>query len=205
MNDSSGPSDALSAVSTWTYLFAQVRAQLRPAAVGLVTLTLLTGCIFPLVLFGLGLWLFPDQAAGSLVTSHGVIVGSRLIGQNFTRPEYFQPRSSAAGDGYDATRSGGTNFGPFNPQLIEAVRQSGRDYRKRNGLPPDVPIPIDAVTSSGSGLDPHISPQNAALQVRRVANARGVSENVVRHLVIEYTQGRQLGFIGAPCVSVLAL
>jgi K+-transporting ATPase ATPase C chain len=179
--------------------------QLRPAIVGLMLLTLLTGCIFPLVLFGLGRALFPDQAAGSLATRGGVIVGSRLIGQTFTRPEYFQPRPSAAGKGYDATQSSGTNFGPSNPKLIVAVKQAALDYRKLNGLAPDAAVPIDAVTSSGSGLDPHIGPENADLQVARVAHARAVGEDLIRALLAEHTQGRQLGFMGAPRVSVLEL
>jgi potassium-transporting ATPase KdpC subunit len=177
----------------------------RPAVASVISLTLLTGCIFPLVLFALGRLLWPGQAAGSLVTRNGVVVGSRLIGQDFTQPEYFHPRPSAAGAGYDGTSSGGTNLGPSNPKLLESVRQLAEDYRRRNGLPPDATIPIDAVTSSGSGLDPHISPANAALQVPRVARARGLREDVVRRLVASYTEGRQLGFLGNPRVSVLDL
>jgi K+-transporting ATPase ATPase C chain len=178
---------------------------LRPAFVGVISLTLLTGCAFPLVLLALGNALFPSQAAGSLVTNQGVVVGSRFIGQTFTRPDYFQPRPSAAGAGYDATASGGTNLAPSNPKLIEAVRQSAQDYRKLNHLASGAAVPIDAVTSSGSGLDPHISPENAALQVPRVAKVRGLSEDIVRRMLIEHTEGRQLGFLGAPRVSVLDL
>jgi len=178
---------------------------LRPAIASVISLTLLTGCIFPLVLFALGRLLYPGQAAGSLITRNGVAIGSRLIGQDFTRPEYFHPRPSAAGTGYDGTSSGGTNLGPSNPKLIEDVRQLAEDYRRRNGLPPDASVPIDAATRSGSGLDPHISVANAALQVPRVARARGVSEDAVRRLLAEHTEGRQLGFMGSPRVAVLDL
>jgi len=183
----------------------KLREHLRLAVVSVFSLTLLTGCVFPLVLFGLGRVLYPGQAAGSLVTRDGVVIGSQLIGQNFRRPEYFHPRPSAARDGYDGTSSGGTNFGPSNRKLIEDVRQLAEEYRRINGLLPDATIPIDAVTRSGSGLDPHISPQNAALQVPRVARARDLSEEVVRRLLADHTQGRQLGFMGNPRVSVLDL
>ena len=182
-----------------------LREQLRPAVVGVISLTLLTGCIFPLVLFAFGWLLYPDEAAGSLVTRNGVVIGSWLIGQNFARPEYFHTRPSAAGTGYDGISSGGTNLGPSNSKLIEGVQQLAEEYRKSNGLPPDATIPIDAVTRSGSGLDPHISPQNAALQVSRVARARGLSEDVVRRLLANHTQGPHLGFMGNPRVSVLDL
>jgi K+-transporting ATPase ATPase C chain len=186
-------------------LVPKLHEQLRPALLGVFWLTVLTGCVFPLVLFAFGHLLFPGQAAGSLLTRDGVVVGSELIGQNFTRPEYFQPRPSAAGAGYDGTASGGTNFGPANPKLIEDVRRLAEEYRKINGMPPDSVVPIDAVTRSGSGLDPHISPANAALQVPRVARARGLSQDAVRRLVADHTQGRQLGFLGDPRVSVLDL
>lgn len=182
-----------------------LREHLRPAVGSVTLLTLLTGCIFPLALFALGRLLYPDQAAGSLVLRDGVVVGSRLIGQDFSRPEYFHARPSAAGTGYDGTSSGGTNFGPANRKLLEDVRKLAEDYRRRNGLPPDFAVPMDAVTRSGSGLDPHISPLNAALQIRRVATARGVRQDVVRDLLAGYTQGRQLGFMGDPRVPVLDL
>ncbi len=183
----------------------KLRKHLRPAIVSVISLTLLTGCIFPLALFALGRLLCTDQAAGSLVTRDGVVVGSRLIGQDFSRPEYFHSRPSAAGNGYDGTSSGGTNFGPSNRKLIDDVRKLAENYRSSNGLPPDATVPIDAVTRSGSGLDPHISPSNAALQVPRVARARGLSEDLVRHLLADHSQGRQLGFMGNPRVSVLDL
>jgi K+-transporting ATPase ATPase C chain len=171
---------------------------LRPAVGSVILLTLLTGCIFPLVLFALGRLFYPDQAAGSLVLRNGVVVGSRLIGQDFSRPEYFRARPSAAGTGYDGTSSGGTNFGPANRKLLEDVRQLADDYRRRNGLPPDAAVPMDAVTRSGSGLDPHISPLNAALQIRRVAAARGVREDVVRDLLAGHTQGPAIRVHGRP-------
>ena len=172
---------------------------------GVIVLTFVTGCIFPLVLFALGRLFYSSQAGGSLVTRNGVVVGSRLIGQDFSRPEYFHPRPSAAGTGYDGASSGGTNLGPSNRKLIEDVRQQAEKYRINNGLPPDATVPIDAVTRSGSGLDPHISPRNAALQVSRVARARGLSEDVVRRLVDGHTQGAQVGFMGNARVPVLEL
>jgi potassium-transporting ATPase KdpC subunit len=204
MNDSDEPFDPLTGVSTRAPV-VKLREHLRLAIVSFIALTLLTGCIFPMVLFALGRLLYPAQAAGSLVTRNGVVIGSRLIGQDFTRPEYFHPRPSAAGSGYDGASSGGTNLGPSNPKLIESIRKLAEDYRRSNGLPQDATVPIDAVTSSGSGLDPHISPQNAALQAPRVAHARGLSEDVIRRLLAENTQGPQLGFMGDPRVSVLDL
>ncbi len=186
-------------------LAARFLAQLRPALTALIILTFVTGGVFPLVLFGLARWIFPDQAAGSLVRLHGVVAGSRLIGQSFAKPFYFQPRPSAAGAGYDPTQSGGSNLGPANPKLAQSVRQAAEGFRSLNHLTPGADIPIDAATNSGSGLDPDISPANAALQVRRVAASRGVAEEVVRRLVASHTRGRQLGFLGAPRVSVLEL
>lgn len=179
--------------------------QLRPAIVGLALLTLITGGLYPAVIYGVGRLAFRDQADGSLVRQGGAVVGSRLIGQPFARPGYFQPRPSAAGTGYDATQSSGTNLGPANPKLVGAVASVAEAYRRLNGLPASAPVPIDAATASGSGLDPHISPENAELQVPRVARARGMSETAVRALVAANTEGPDLGFIGQPRVSVLAL
>jgi K+-transporting ATPase ATPase C chain len=192
------------APSTDTATLKFVRS-IRPALTSVILLTFITGCLFPVGLLGLGRAFFPQQAGGSLVSRNGVVVGSRLIGQAFTRAEYFHSRPSAAGGGYDGRASSGTNLGPSNPKLIEAVRQSAHDYRTSNGLGSDAPVPVDAVTNSGSGLDPHISPEDAALQARRVAKARGLSEDAVRRLLARHTQGRQLGFLGAPRVSVLEL
>ncbi|MBF0552413.1 MAG: potassium-transporting ATPase subunit KdpC [Deltaproteobacteria bacterium] len=202
-------------------LLSGLREQIRPTLVGILLLTLLTGIAFPLVLGILALPLFSHQAEGSLVTSDGVVVGSEVIGQSFSGPKYFHSRPSAAGDGYDATVSGGTNLGPVNPKLRDGakgdpadpakskpfagVRQLAEAYRPSNGLRPDAAIPIDAVTRSGSGLDPHISPANAAMQVPRVARERKLNEEGMRRLVAEHTKGRQLGFLGAPRVSVLSL
>jgi K+-transporting ATPase ATPase C chain len=140
-----------------------------------------------------------------------MVAGSKLIGQSFTRPEYFHPRPSAAGSGYDATSSGGTNLGPNNPKLTNGaanfagIRQLVEEFRKSNGLARGAQVPADAVTRSASGLDPHISPANAALQVRRVALARGLSEETVQGLVAKYTETPQLGFLGNSRVSVLEL
>jgi potassium-transporting ATPase KdpC subunit len=190
---------------------AQLSAQLRPAILCTLVLTLLTGCVFPLLLFAIGRPLFPRQAGGSLLTRGEAVIGSELIGQQFFRPEYFQSRPSAAGNGYDGTSSGGTNLGPNNPKLRDGaadfpgIRQLAEDYRKRNGLASDALIPIDAVTRSGSGLDPDITPENAALQVPRVARARGMNEDEVWLLVATHTQEPQFGFLGNPRVSVLEL
>jgi len=205
MNDCETPSDPSRGALSPAPAVVTLHEQFRPAVVSVISLTLLTGCIFPLVLFALGRLLYPGQAAGSLVTRQGVVIGSRLIGQDFTRPEYFHPRPSAAGTSYDGASSGGTNFSPSNGKLIERVRHLAEDYRRSNGLPPDATVPIDAVTCSGSGLDPNISPENAALQVPRVARARGLSEQMVRRLLARHTQGRQLGFMGSPRVSMLDL
>ena len=187
------------------------REQIRPAILSVLLLTFLTGCVFPLLLFAIAWPLFPHQAGGSLVKVGGVVVGSDFIGQEFTRPEYFHSRPSAAGSGYDATASGGSNLGPNNPKLSNGasdfvgIRQLADEYRSRNGLPPGVEIPIDAVTRSGSGLDPHISPANAILQVPRVSRARGLNEDTVRQLLTNHTKGPQLGFLGDARVSVLEL
>jgi potassium-transporting ATPase KdpC subunit len=190
---------------------ARLSEQLRPAVLSALVLTLLTGCVFPFLLFAIARPLFPRQADGSLVTRGGAVIGSRLIGQEFKRPEYFQSRPSAAGSGYDGTSSGGTNLGPNNPRLkngtagFAGIRQLAEEYRQRNGLARDVSIPIDAVTRSGSGLDPDITPANAALQIPRVARARGLSEEAVRRLVADHIEGRQLGLLGNPRVPVLEL
>jgi len=190
---------------------AKLAEQIRPAILSVLVLTLLTGCVFPLLLAAIGWPLFPHQAGGSLLTRGGVVIGSELIGQEFSRPEYFQSRPSAAGKGYDGTSSGGTNLGPNNPRLkngavdFAGIPQLAAEYRRRNGLAPDAPVPMDAVTRSASGLDPDITPANAALQIPRVAHARGVSEEAVRRLVAIHTKGRQLGFLGNPRVPVLEL
>ena len=164
--------------------------------------TVLLGVVYPLVVTGIAQVLFPDKANGQLIVRDGKVIGSRIIGQGFSSPGYFRSRASAAGTGYDATSSGGTNLGPTNKKLIDAVTASVQAARKEN---PTAPIPVDLVTSSASGLDPHISPAAAAFQVPRVARERGVSESDVQRLVDAHTAGRQLGFLGEPVVNVLEL
>jgi K+-transporting ATPase ATPase C chain len=184
---------------------AELRRELWPAILSVPLLTFVTGAGFPLVLTALARLLFPYQAEGSLISGPDGIAGSALIGQTFSEPGYFHPRPSAAGNGYDATASGGTNLGPTNPQLRKDVQQLLDDYRRRNDLAPETIVPIDAVTRSGSGLDPHISLANALLQAPRIARARGLNEERVRELIAEHTQDRQFGFLGEVRVSVLAL
>jgi potassium-transporting ATPase KdpC subunit len=180
---------------------------LRTAILMVVVLTILLGIIYPLVMTGIAQVLFPSQANGSLVRdTSGNVIGSAILGQNFTQPQYFHPRPSAAGsDGYDATASGGSNLGPTNQKLIDAVKDRTDAYRQENSLAADAPVPVDAVTTSASGLDPDISPANALIQAARVAKARNVSEDQVRSLVNQYTEGRTLFVLGEPRVNVLKL
>jgi K+-transporting ATPase ATPase C chain len=182
-----------------------MRRQLAPAAVAFLLLTALTGLCYPLLVTGLAQAVFPGRADGSLVERDGRVVGSRLIGQAFSGERYFHPRPSAAGDGYDAMASGPSNLGPTNPELLDAVRERIAAYRRVNGLSPGEPVPVDAVTASASGLDPHISPANARLQAGRVARARRLPPDRVLALVDEHTDGRALGFLGEPGVNVLEL
>jgi K+-transporting ATPase ATPase C chain len=186
-------------------LVSPLREQIRPILVSVPLLGLLTGVVFPLMLAAPARLLFRDQARGSLIVRDHRVVGSRLIGQENRGPGYFHPRPSAAGGGYDAAASTGTNLGPAHPRLLEDVRRRAEEYRRRNGLPVSTPVPIDAVTCSGSGLDPEISPANARLQLARVARERHLSVAVVQRLVAEHSYGRQLGILGAPRVSVLEL
>lgn len=181
------------------------RSQILASLRALAALTVLLGLLYPLSIAAVATAAFPDQAEGSLVRVGGEVVGSRLIGQGFTGDEWFQPRPSAAGDGYDALASSASNLGPTNPDLLAAVAERVEAYRSDNGLDASTPVPVDAVTSSGSGLDPHISVANAMLQVRRVAKANGLSEALVQDLVRSSTVGRSLGFIGEEGVDVLAL
>jgi K+-transporting ATPase ATPase C chain len=180
-------------------------AELRSSVLAVAVLAIIVGGIYPLVCWGLAQALFPGRSNGSLVTRNGRTVGSSLIGQPFRSLAYFHPRPSAAGEGYDAERSGGTNLGPLSKTLVEAVRARAAAYRAENGLAADAAVPADAVTSSGSGLDPHISLENARIQSRRVAQARGLSEANVLRQVEAYAEGRTLGFLGEPRVNVLLL
>jgi K+-transporting ATPase ATPase C chain len=171
----------------------------------MLVLTALTGLLYPGVVTGLCQVLFPAKANGSLIVANGHVIGSELIGQNFKKPEYFQPRPSAAGnDGYDPTASGASNLGPTSQKLADRVKDSVASFRKNN---PGYtgPIPADLVTSSGSGLDPDISPASAEAQAARIAMARGVSLEQVRNLIAGHTQGRDLGFMGDPRVNVLEI
>jgi len=181
------------------------RNLLRPAIVLTLLLCAVTGLVYPGIVTGLAQLLFPRQANGSVIEVGGRVVGSELIGQPFTRPEYFHSRPSAAGAGYDATASAGSNKGPTDAKLADtliagSVQQVVEEDGAQRGK-----IPADMVTASGSGLDPHISPANADLQVARVARARGVGAEQVRALVRRHTEGRQLGFLGEPRVNVLLL
>ncbi len=197
-------------------------SSLRPALLLTLLFVVVTGLVFPGLVWAVGRVAFPSQANGSLLRDDkGNVIGSALLGQSFSRPEYFHPRPSAAGAGYDAANSGGSNLGPSSRKLIDGVeddpatkhvdetylgyRQLAAAYRRHNRLPADAVIPADAATRSASGLDPHISPENAALQVARVAEARGLPVERVRRAVAEHTRGRWLGIVGEPRVEVLQL
>ncbi|HEU5001840.1 MAG TPA: K(+)-transporting ATPase subunit C [Actinomycetota bacterium] len=183
-----------------------MRRQLVPALRVTIVLTILLGLGYPLVMTGLAQALFSSQANGSLITVNGAVVGSTLLGQEFTDPRYFHPRPSAAGaSGYDALASGASNLGPSSSTLLADVDQRVTAYRAENGLPANAPVPVDAVTASGSGLDPEISIANADDQGPRVAQARGVSLEAVMGLVKANTEGRSLGIFGEPGVNVLTL
>jgi K+-transporting ATPase ATPase C chain len=174
----------------------------------IVTLALLLICcgFYPLAVFGVSQLLFPKQANGSLVSDgSGKVLASTLLAQNFTAEKYFNPRPSAAGTGYDSTSSSGSNLGPTSQSLHDTVKQRVADYRKANHLPDSQPVPADAVTASGSGLDPHISLKNALLQLPRVAKARNMSEDDLKALVTRYTDGRDFGILGDPGVNVMKL
>jgi K+-transporting ATPase ATPase C chain len=179
-----------------------VLSEIRPAIVVFVLMSVLTGLVYPLVVTGVSQVVFPHQANGSLIEKDGKVVGSELIPQNFDQPRYFWSRPSAAS--YNGGASSGSNLGPTNPALLDAVK--GRVEALKTADPSNNhPVPVDLVTASGSGLDPHISPAAAEYQVERVAKARGLSPAQVRNLVAEHTEGRQLGLLGEPCVNVLTL
>jgi potassium-transporting ATPase KdpC subunit len=176
--------------------------ELKPAILITFVLTIITGILYPLAVTGAAQAMFHGKANGSLVERDGKVIGSEIIGQNFTKPEYFHPRPSQ--NSYDAANSGGSNLGPTNPALADRLKKDGEAFRKDN---PDYtgPLPADAITASGSGLDPEISPANAVAQAARVAKARGASADAVRSLVAANTQGRDLGVLGEPRVNVLKL
>jgi K+-transporting ATPase ATPase C chain len=180
-------------------------SQLRPALFITLILTVITGLLYPLAITGIAQALFPSWANGSLIEANGHVIGSALIGQSFSKPEYFHPRPSAAGsNGYDGGASSGSNLGPTNPALEKRLKESAELFRKENPTFTG-PIPADAITASGSGLDPHISPANAMAQVARVAAARKVAPERVVTLLNRFTEERQLGILGEPRVNVLNL
>jgi K+-transporting ATPase ATPase C chain len=179
-----------------------MKKNLITAVLMTVVTTVLFGLFFPFVITGLAQVLFPKQANGELVTRNGKVVGSRLIGQSFSSPGYFHSRPSSAGTGYDASSSGGSNLGPTNQSLIVRVQGDADRLRAEN---PGAEIPMDLLTTSGSGLDPNISPEAAEFQVPRIARERGLREDVVREAVRQHTESRQFGFLGEPRVNVLEL
>jgi K+-transporting ATPase ATPase C chain len=179
--------------------------ELRISLVAVLSLAVILCGLYPAAVWVLAQGLFPAKANGSLIVRSGTTLGSSLIGQGFAGPKYFHPRPSAAGQGYDAVRSGGSNLGPTSKKLVDAVRRRTSDYREENSLSPETMVPADAVTASASGLDPHISLNNAFLQTPRVAKARGLDEMTVRKLVEAYTEGRDLGILGELRVNVLRL
>ena len=181
-------------------------SNIRGAVVSTFVLAVVCCGLYPLIVFGISQALFHDKANGSLIVDpNGTLRGSRLLGQEFADAKYFHPRPSAAGNGYDATSSGGSNLGPTSRKLNDAIKERLAAYRAENGLSESAPVPTDAVTASGSGLDPHISLQNAELQIPRVVKARGVAEEKVRELIRQNTNGRDFGVFGEPGVNVLQL
>jgi|MudIll2142460700_1097286.scaffolds.fasta_scaffold268857_2 K+-transporting ATPase ATPase C chain len=179
--------------------------ELRISLIATLSLAIIVCGIYPLIIWVFAQGLFPAQANGSLIVRDGKVVGSSLIGQGFFDPKYFHTRPSAAGQGYDGAGSGGSNLGPTSKELVRQVRQRVIEYRAENNLAPDATVPVDAVTASASGLDPHISVNNALLQARRVAKARNMSVEVILRKIQDYTERRTLGILGEPRVNVLML
>jgi K+-transporting ATPase ATPase C chain len=179
--------------------------ELRITLTAVLSLAVLLCGIYPVAVWAVAQSLFPNQANGSLIQVNGKMTGSSLLAQRFAGPGYFHPRPSAAGDGYDAVNSGGSNLGPTSQKLIDAVKERIAAYRAENTLAPGVLIPADAVTASGSGLDPHISLRNALLQAERVAKSRGINEAVIQKKIAAYTEGRDLMIFGEPRINVLML
>ncbi len=180
--------------------------EFRAALLATLSLAVVCCVLYPLLVFGIAQVCFPDQANGSLIVdAHGTVLGSRLIGQPFTAEKYFHPRPSAAGNGYDAANSGGSNLGPTSQKLCDSIKACVVGYRKENGLTANQSVPADAVTASGSGLDPHISLRNAGLQSARIAKARGLSEEKLHALIEQHSEGPDLGVLGDPGVNVLTL
>jgi K+-transporting ATPase ATPase C chain len=179
--------------------------ELRISVIATVCLAVLLCGIYPAVVWMVAQGIFPAQANGSLISVKGQVIGSSLLAQSFTGAGYFHPRPSAAGDGYDAVSSSGSNLGPTSQKLIAAVKERVAAYRAENKLAPEVLIPADAVTASASGLDPHISVKNALLQASRVAGVRGISKEALRKKILSHTEGRDLGIFGEPRVNVLML
>jgi potassium-transporting ATPase KdpC subunit len=186
--------------------FVSIIRQLRTGLLALLAMTVITGLLYPLVVYGIGQVAFADQANGSLIERDGTVVGSKLIGQDFGQgKQWFRSRPSATGDTpYDGLNSYGSNLGPENPDLITSIKERKARIAAENGVPESA-VPADAVTASSSGLDPHISPAYAEIQVERVAKARGLDPSLVRELVRENTDGRSLGFLGEPGVNVVEL
>ncbi|MCX6906017.1 MAG: K(+)-transporting ATPase subunit C [Verrucomicrobia bacterium] len=181
-------------------------SHLRGAVLSTLVLAAVCCGLYPLIVFGIAQTVFRDKANGSLIVDKdGTVRGSKLLGQGFTADKYFHPRPSAAGNGYDATNSSGSNLGPTSQKLNDAIKDRLAAYRKENGLKDTDPVPADAVTASGSGLDPHISVRNAELQVPRVAKARGFDPQKVRELIRQYTDNADFGLLGDAGVSVLRL
>ena len=179
--------------------------EIKTAIIATLVFVVMVSGIYPLLVWGIAQGLFPHEAGGSLIIKDGRLLGSRLIAQGFTSPQYFHPRPSSAGTGYDSTSSAGSNLGPLSKTLVDTIRQRVIKYRTENNLEPSILVPADAVTASASGLDPHISLENARLQTQRVAMERGMSEEAIRRKIAANTQGRDMDIFGEPRVNVLML